>query len=104
MGSTTSISSGAAALVAALVETSVAPELTIGGAQVDLVLCMAVVAAMALAILLGGGKDRIGEGLRKVEEMRARQVRHYLQRLESAMLKDRAERLNPALKMYAEGA
>ena len=58
----------------------------------------------ALAILLGGGKDRIGEGLRKVEEMRARQVRHYLQRLESAMLKDRAERLNPALKMYVEGA
>ena len=49
------------ALLAALLETSVAPELVIGGAQVDLVLALAVVAAMAMGIedglvwaLLGG--------------------------------------------------
>jgi hypothetical protein len=58
----------------------------------------------AMAILLAGGRDRIEEGLRKVEEMRVRQVRHYLQRLESALLKDRAEKLNPALRIYLEGA
>ncbi len=38
------------ALIAALIETSVAPELTIGGAQVDLVLAFAIVAAMAMGI------------------------------------------------------
>lgn len=49
------------ALLAALLETSVAPELLVGGAQVDLVLCLAVVAAMTMGIadglvwaLLGG--------------------------------------------------
>ena len=38
------------ALLAALLETSVAPELTFGGAQVDLVLSMAVVAAVLMGI------------------------------------------------------
>jgi rod shape-determining protein MreD len=38
------------ALLAALLETSVAPELLIGGAQVDLVLCFAVVAAMRMGL------------------------------------------------------
>ncbi|CAN5730816.1 hypothetical protein BH23CHL7_BH23CHL7_02600 [soil metagenome] len=36
------------ALVAALIETSIAPELTIAGAQVDLVLVLAVLAAMLI--------------------------------------------------------
>jgi len=49
------------ALLAALVETSVAPELAIGGAQVDLVLALAIAATMVMGLedglvwaLLGG--------------------------------------------------
>jgi hypothetical protein len=58
----------------------------------------------ATAILLGGGKDRIGEGLRKLNQMRARQVRDYVRRLESALLKDRVDRLNPGLRAYLGGS
>jgi hypothetical protein len=54
----------------------------------------------ALAILMAGGKDRIREGFRHVEEMRQRQVRDYLRRLEWATFKEHAERLHPELKPY----
>ena len=55
----------------------------------------------ALAILMAGGKDRIRDGFRRVEEMRRRQVRDYLRRLEWATLADHAERLHPGLQPYA---
>jgi len=54
----------------------------------------------ALAILVAGGKDRIQEGFRRLEEMRRRQVQGYLRRLEWAGLDDRAEKLHPALRPY----
>jgi hypothetical protein len=55
----------------------------------------------AFAILFGGGKDNIVEGLRIYEEMRRRQVRQYLDRLRWATI-DRQERLVPGLRAYAE--
>ncbi len=55
----------------------------------------------AFAILLGGGKDRIQEGLKKYEEMRRHQVQQYLDRLSWATI-DRAEQLYPALRAYAQ--
>ena len=55
----------------------------------------------AFAILLGGGKDNIQEGLKKYEELRRRQVQQYLERLSWATI-DRKERLNPALRAYVE--
>ena len=54
----------------------------------------------ALAILLGGGKERIGEGFRRLEDMRWRQVLNYLRRLEWATLEEHAERLLPELSRY----
>lgn len=53
----------------------------------------------AFAILMAGGKDRIGEGLKMYQEMRRRQVAQYLERLRWATI-DRRERLNPALRAY----
>ena len=55
----------------------------------------------AFAILLAGGKDKIQEGLKKYEEMRARQVQQYLDRLRWATI-ERQERLNPALRAYVQ--
>jgi hypothetical protein len=55
----------------------------------------------ALAILLGGGRERIGEGFRRLEDMRRRQVRDYLRRLEWATLEEHAEKLHPELGRYA---
>ena len=54
----------------------------------------------ALAILLGGGKERIHEGFRRLEDMRRRQVLDYLRRLEWATLEEHAERLHPELGRY----
>ena len=54
----------------------------------------------AFAILFAGGKDKIQDGLKKYEEMRTRQVRQYLDRLNWATM-DRAEQLNPTLRPYA---
>jgi hypothetical protein len=53
----------------------------------------------AFALLFAGGKDRIVDGLRIYEEMRARQVQQYLERLRWATI-DRAPQLNPALRAY----
>src|SRR3990172_5616541 len=55
----------------------------------------------AFAILMGGGKDNIYEGLKKYEGMRRRQVRQYLDRLRWATI-EREERLNPALRAYIQ--
>ncbi len=55
----------------------------------------------AFAILFAGGKDQIQEGLRKYDDMRARQVQQYLERLRWATI-ERQERLNPALRAYAQ--
>jgi len=54
----------------------------------------------AFAILFGGGKEKIHEGLQVYEQMRRRQVRQYLERLRSATI-ERAPNLNPALRAYA---
>ena len=54
----------------------------------------------AFAILFGGGKANIQQGLQKYEEMRQRQVRQYLDRLNWATI-DRASHLFPALRAYA---
>jgi hypothetical protein len=53
----------------------------------------------AFAILFGGGKDNIQEGLRVYEEMRRRQVRQYLDRLAWATI-DRRDTILPALRAY----
>jgi hypothetical protein len=54
----------------------------------------------ALAILLGGGKEHIGEGFRRIEDMRQRQVADYLRRLEWATLEEHTKRLHPELARY----
>ena len=54
----------------------------------------------AFAILFGGSKEKIHEGLQVYEQMRRRQVRQYLERLRSATI-ERAPNLNPALRAYA---
>ncbi len=43
----------------------------------------------ALAILLGGGKDKIDEGIRKLTAIRKRQVQEYIKRVRSAGFGDR---------------
>ncbi|MGB2694382.1 MAG: hypothetical protein WBD55_04245 [Dehalococcoidia bacterium] len=55
----------------------------------------------AFAILFAGSKDKIQAGLQIYEAMRRRQVQQYLERLEWATM-DRADRLFPALRAYAE--
>jgi hypothetical protein len=57
----------------------------------------------AFAILMGGSKDNIYEGLKKYEEMRRRQVRQYLDRLRWATI-EREQRLNPALRAYVQSS
>jgi hypothetical protein len=54
----------------------------------------------AQAILLGGGKECMREGFRRLEGMRRRQVRDYLRRLEWATLEGHVEKLHPELGRY----
>ena len=54
----------------------------------------------AFAILLGGGKDKAAHGLTLVEELRRRQVQEYMGRLEWALLRERREKMNAALRQY----
>ena len=58
----------------------------------------------ALAILLGGGLQQIGEGFEKLKDFRRRQILTYLSRVESAGLGGQRERLWPALATYLEPA
>jgi hypothetical protein len=55
----------------------------------------------AFALLFGGSKDNIREGLNIYESMRRRQVQQYLDRLRWATI-DRADKLFPALRQYAQ--
>lgn len=56
----------------------------------------------ALALLLGGGKDKYDEGYKKLMAIRRRQVREYVQRIKSAGFGERFEdgRANPELMAY----
>jgi hypothetical protein len=58
----------------------------------------------ALAILLGGGKDKFDEGYRKLLAIRKRQSREYVQRIRSAGFGERFEngRALPEMMAYAE--
>jgi len=60
----------------------------------------------ALAVLLGGGKDKIDEGQKMLLAVRQRQVKEYFQRLKSAGFDDRIHsgRVNPALLAIAKAA
>ena len=58
----------------------------------------------ALAILLGGGLQQIGDGFHKLSDFRRRQVLVYLSRLEAAGLDDHGEHLWPAMADYLETA
>ncbi len=54
----------------------------------------------ALAVLLGGGANRIREGLREVDRLRADHLRRYLATCQAAGL-DRSERVHAELAKYA---
>jgi hypothetical protein len=54
----------------------------------------------AFALLFGGGKSNIQEGLQRYDQMRGRQVQQYLDRLRWATL-DRTAHLVPPLRQYA---
>ncbi len=54
--------------------------------------------AESLAILLGGGKHNIDEGMQKFMGIRKRQINEYMHRLEVAGMGERRERMNPAFK------
>lgn len=52
--------------------------------------------AESLAILLGGGKAHIDEGMQRFMAIRKRQVNEYMHRLEVAGMGERRARINPA--------
>ncbi len=56
----------------------------------------------ALAILLGGGEDKIEDGQQLALAMRQRQIKEYVQRVRVAGFGDRFEdgRANPMLQHY----
>ena len=58
----------------------------------------------ALAILLGGGLEQIGEGFERLKDFRRRQVLTYLSRVEAAGLTDHREHLWPEIAAYLEPA
>ena len=54
----------------------------------------------ALAVLLGGGRDRFDEGMKKLIAIRRKQVVEYMHRLEVIGMPERRERMSPTLKVY----
>jgi hypothetical protein len=60
----------------------------------------------ALSILIGGGKDKIDEGMKTVLALRQRQVKEYVQRVRVAGFGERFEngRANPMLDAYIRAA
>jgi hypothetical protein len=56
----------------------------------------------SLAILAGGGIDKIDEGFQKVLLMRKKQINEYMHRLEVIGLGDRRERMAPGMKVFLE--
>jgi hypothetical protein len=65
--------------------------LTTGGASAE-----------ALAVLLGGGKDKMDEGFKKLLAIRKRQINEYMHRLEVVGLGDRRERMHPEMKVFLD--
>jgi hypothetical protein len=58
--------------------------------------------AESLIVLLGGGKDKVNEGLNRFLALRKKQVNEYMQRLEVAGLGDRRQRMNPEMRILLE--
>ena len=58
--------------------------------------------AESLAILLGGGKDKMDEGYKKLMAIRKRQINEYAHRLDVMGLGDRRERMNPDLRQFLD--
>lgn len=58
--------------------------------------------AESLAILLGGGKDKMDLGFQKLLAVRKRQINEYMHRLEVIGLGDRRERMNPDMKQFLD--
>jgi hypothetical protein len=56
----------------------------------------------AMAILLGGGKNKFDEGAAKFLAIRKKQVNEYMHRLEVAGLPERRQRMDPALAVYLD--
>ncbi|HXF51740.1 MAG TPA: ferritin-like domain-containing protein [Dehalococcoidia bacterium] len=56
----------------------------------------------SLAILLGGGLQKIDEGIRMLLAVRRRQVQEYVHRLEVAGLGERKDRISPRLRMFLD--
>ena len=56
----------------------------------------------AIAILLGGGRDKIDEGYKKFLAVRKKQVNEYMHRLEVAGLGDRRGRMGPFMAMFLD--
>ncbi|MEO6044871.1 MAG: ferritin-like domain-containing protein [Tepidiformaceae bacterium] len=57
----------------------------------------------AVAVLAGGGIDKIDEGYQKVLLLRKKQINEYFHRLEVIGLGDRKERMAPAMRVFLEG-
>jgi len=58
--------------------------------------------AESLAILLGGGKDKMDEGYKKLLAIRKRQINEYMHRLEVIGLGDRRERMHPEMRVFLD--
>jgi hypothetical protein len=58
--------------------------------------------AESLAILLGGGKDKMDLGYQKLLAVRKRQINEYMHRLEVVGLGDRRERMNPDMRQFLD--
>jgi hypothetical protein len=56
----------------------------------------------SIAILLGGGRDKIDVGYEKFLAVRKKQVNEYMHRLEVAGLRDRRERMGPFMAMFLD--
>jgi hypothetical protein len=65
--------------------------LTTGGASAE-----------SLAVLLGGGVDKMDEGYKKLLAIRKRQINEYMHRLEVCGLGDRRERMNPEMQVFLD--
>jgi len=58
----------------------------------------------ALAILAGGGIDKIDEGFQKLMIMRKKQINEYMHRLEVIGLGDRRERMAAGMRVFLDAA
>ncbi|HWO93218.1 MAG TPA: ferritin-like domain-containing protein [Dehalococcoidia bacterium] len=72
------------------------------GGQLDEGIATSRATSECLAILMGGGKDNIDEGIKKLMVARKRQINEYMHRLEVAGLADRKDRMNPAFGAFLD--